>query len=221
MNTQPKHDLETGDLRGSAEIVVTPNGINVGDLPNTDTTTDDLRGHESSSVTDAETDNARMFVGAAAVAALIGALGVASYATGMWNAPRPAFAHRVAVADIAVPVVASPHAVVPPAVPVAPPLAIVPPAASVQVAPPNEIIRAPVSPHVAKRVAAPVLRAQPALTPPETTSPEPPMNTTLTPAPVEPVPTSPAPTDPALPALSLPDLPSAASPPVKPTEPPQ
>lgn len=214
MNTQPKHNVETGDLRGSAAVVAMPNAINVGDLPNSDSATDDMRGRESSSVAGAETDNSRMFIGAAAVAALIGALGVASYATGMWNSPPPAFAPRIAATvPVALPAVEMKQAVV------APQQAVVP--APVQTAPPAKAVRAPVAPHVTKRAAAPAVPAKPALTPPETTSPEPLMNTTLTPAPVAPVPTSPAPTDPALPALSLPDLPSAPPPPAKPTEPPQ
>jgi hypothetical protein len=210
MNTQPKHDLETGDLRGFAEIVAKPDGISIGDLPNADTATDDLRGHEPSAVTNPETDSTRMLVGAAAVAALIGALGVASYATGMWNSAPPPFAPRVA-APLAVPAVEMQQTVVPEP----PQQAVVPPAAPVQA------VRAP----VAKRAAAPAVQAPPKPTPPETTpietiSPEPPMNTTLTPVPVEPVPT---PTEPVLPELSLPDLPSAPTQPsqVKPTEPPQ
>jgi hypothetical protein len=220
MNTQPKHDLETGDLRELAEIVAKPDGISIGDLPNADPATDDLRGHEPSPVTNPETDSTRMLVGAAAVAALIGALGVASYATGMWNSAPPALTPRVA-APLSVPAVEMQQAVVP-----APPQqAVVPPAPPVQaVVPPAAPVQAVRKP-VAKRAAAPAVQAPPKPTPPETTPiettpPEPPMNTTLAPAPVEPVPT---PTQPALPQLSLPDLPSAPTQPapLKPTEPPQ
>lgn len=196
MNTQPKHDLETGDLRESAEIVAMPNGINVGDLPNTSTATDDLRGHESSSVTDAETDNSRMFVGAAAVAALIGGLGIASYATGMWNAPPRAFAPRVAA--------------IPAALPAQPVVAPAPPQAIVPAPPPVKVVLAPVV--TPKRAAAPVVQARPkpAAMLPETTAPA--ANTTLTPEPLVPVQISPTPAEPALPELALPNLPSAPAP---------
>lgn len=210
MNTQPKHDLETGDLRGSAEIVVMPNGIDVGDLPNADPATDDMRGHASSSETNTETDNTRMFAGAAAVAALIGGLGIASYATGMWNSAPPALAPRVAAAvPVAVPAVEQQPVVVPPQ------QAVVP----AQAAPP--VVRTP--PQVTKRSAAPVVRALPKTAMPPIILPEPPAVTpeppTVTPEPLVPVQIAPTTTEPALPELSLPDLPSA--PPVTPTEPPQ
>lgn len=210
MNTQPKHDLETGDLRGSAEIVVTPNGIDVGDLPNTDPATGDMRGHASSSIADAETGNSRMFTGAAAVAALIGALGVASYATGMWNSPPHAFAPRMAAAvPVAVPAVEMQH----PVAPTVPKLAVVP--APVPAAPPIKAVAKPAPVHIAKRPIAPATHARPALTPPETASPEP-----LTPAPLEPVQIAPTPVEPT-PALPDQTVPPAQPPQVKPTEPPQ
>ncbi len=211
MNTQPKHDLETGDPRGFEEIVAKPDDVSIGDIPNADTATDDLRGHEPSALSDAEADNTRKFVGAAAVAVLIGGLAIVSYATGMWYSAPPALAHRMA-------------ATVPAALPavelavVAPPQqTIVPPATPIRAAAPVEAVGTPVPAHVTKRQAVHA-SPKPALAPPEITSPETPpepvMNTTLTPEPPVPVQISPA--QPALPELSLPDLPTAPPPQVVP-----
>ena len=72
MNYQPKHDGETSDLRGDEQSVVKPNDINIGDLPNSDTATDDMRGVEPPAVTDPEADHSKMIVGAVIAAVVIG-----------------------------------------------------------------------------------------------------------------------------------------------------
>jgi len=151
MNTQPKHDAETGDLQGSAPLVAKSDDSAIGDLPNSDTATDDMRGHEPAPETDAESDHTKMIVGAVFAVVLIG--GIVSYATGLWNTAPPAPAQPARVAAIVVPA---------PLPAVVPQPAVVP--APVQAAPAAEVEAAPPVPvHVAKRTVAPrpAMRAQP------------------------------------------------------------
>ena len=209
MNYQPKHDLETGDLRGDVETVARADYIDMGDLPNADTPTDDLRGHEPPPVTDPETTNVRMIVGAVVVAALIGGIGI-SYATGMWNSVPATPVHRVAATDNVLPALPA----------LAPQPAAVTPAASLEAPPPVEAARVPA--HIAKPFVAPsrmpVVQAQPkpVLTPPVAASPEiiAPANTSLTAAPMEPVQTLPA-TPAAEPAPPATPVQPATAPPVQ------
>jgi len=111
MTYQPMHDAETNDLRGTEQIVAKPGDVNIGDVPNSDTATDDMRGHEPPPITDPEADHSKMIIGAVVAAVVIG--GAAIYAAGMWNAApqAPAPATRVATTDVAPPAL---PAVVPP-----------------------------------------------------------------------------------------------------------
>lgn len=193
MNTQPMHTPATGDLRGSVEHVPAPGDVSVGDLPNSDTATDDMRGHEPSTAMAPKMDKNGMLLGAAAVAALIGAMGIFSYATGMWNSAPPAprvVAFNNVTQDL----------------PAAPPQQAVAPAPVPSVA----VERPPAStPPVAKRSAAPILR--PAATPKRVVAPPRsalPEIAPLTTAPLEAAPISPVPpTEPSPPVQSVPEQP--------------
>ena len=162
MNTQPKHDAETGDLRGSEQLVTKPVSIDVGDLPNSDTPTDDMRGHAPPPETDVESDHTKMIVGAVVAAVVLGA--IVSFATGMWNTAPSAPAPAARVAAIIVPA---------PLPTVAPQPAVVP--APVQAATPTEVEAAPIPAHVAKRAAAPshriAVQPKPVAVPAEIVSP--------------------------------------------------
>jgi len=150
MNTLPKHDAETGDIRGSEPFVTKTDDIAIGDLPNSDTATDDMRGHEPAPETDVESDHTKMIVGAVFAVVVLGAIG--SYATGMWNSAAPAPATRVAAIIVPAPVrnrLSSPL-----------PFKLATPAV-VESAP----VPAPAPAHVAKRAAVPshrpIVQAQP------------------------------------------------------------
>jgi hypothetical protein len=210
MNMQPKHDPEMGDLRGYAEIVAKPNDIAIGDLPNTDTETDDLRGHEPEPETDPQSDKNRMIIGAVIIAAVVGGIGLYSYAGGMWSAKPPVAS---VVAAMAVPSIESA---------LAPPQAVVPPVAAVPAAPlaaaaPIEKVRAHGAAPIVKRSAAPSRLAPMPVVPerapvaPVTASPE---ITPMTAAPVELDPIAPTP-----PVQVLPDQPAVQAPLTKPVEP--
>jgi hypothetical protein len=159
MNTQPTHDIETGDLRGAQQLMAKPDDIAIADLPNAGT--DDMRGHEPLPETDVESDHTKMIVGGVVAAIVVGV--IVSYSTGMWNAAPPAPAARVAALVVPAPLPA-----------VAPQPAVVP--APVQAA--TEVESAPVPAPVAKRIAAPraAIKAQPkpVIAPAETVSPAPP-----------------------------------------------
>lgn len=198
MNTQPAHDPATGDLRGCTEAVAMPGDINIGNIPNSDTPTDDMRGHEPLAAADPQSDKTGMIISGVAVAALIGGLGIFSYATGTWDSgpAKPA------------PVVVAANVVAPPSPVAAPQPAVVPaPVPSATVEGPS----APVAP-VVKRPAAskPAARLLPqrAIAPPEIM----PVPTTV--APLEAAPITPAPPaiEPAPPIQAVPDQPAAATP---------
>lgn len=220
MTYQPKHEIETSDLRGSEPIVVKPGDISIGDLPNSDTATDDMRGHEPPPITDPEADHSKMIIGAVVAAVVIG--GAAIYTAGMWSAaPRaPAPMTRVATTTSAPPALAA----------AVPQQAVIQPPAIVQATPPNEVVQTPASAHIAKRAVAPsrspVVRAvpKPIPAPPAAMSPEimPPNDTPLIAVPQGP--TGALPEPPATePTQSLPDqpVPPAQSPQPTPTQPPQ
>ena len=205
MNTQPKHDAETGDLQGSAPLVAKSDDSAIGDLPNSDTATDDMRGHEPAPETDAESDHTKMIVGAVFAVVLIG--GIVSYATGLWNTAPSAPAQPARVAAIVVPA---------PLPAVVPQPAVVP--APVQAAAPTEVEGTPVPAHVAKRTVAPrpAIKAQPktVIAPVETVSPAPPEIMSPAPSAMTPAPegaTGGIPTPPATEQI-LPDQPVPPTP---------
>ena len=214
MNTLPVHDPATGDLRGYVETAATPGDITVGDLPNSDTPTDDMRGQVPLPETDPETNKTRMIVGVVAVAALIGGIGIYAFTTGMWNS-APVTPHVVALNSA------------PPALPAAAPQQDVVPA-PLQVKPSVAVEQPPVPAPVATRSAAPshrsAVRALPEriVAPPATTSPEITPVAPLTTAPLETAPISPAQPviEPTPPVQSIPDQP-APSPQTTPSQPPQ
>jgi hypothetical protein len=228
MNDQPIHDSAMGDLRGNKQLVMTPDDINIGDIPNTDTATNDMRGYEPPPETDPEADNTKKIVGAVVVAAVLGGLGFFSYSAGLWNsAPAPQVSHVLATTTVApaAPAVVPQQAAV---APVAPPAATAPVDAVPQQAPviavkrsaaPNKIPAMKAQPKPVVLVPSPPVvvpqTVAPQTTAPETALPEvmPPVNSVPAPEPLVPAPVVPTPTE----------QPSAApaSPPVTSTESPQ
>jgi len=204
MNTQPTHDIVTGDLRGAQELMAKPDDIAIADLPNADS--GDMRGHEPAPESDVESDHTKMIVAGVVAAIVVGV--IVSYATGMWNPAPPAPAARVAAI------------VVPAPLPV-----IAPQPAAVQATPPVEVESAPVPAPVAKHAAAPnrksVVRAEPKpiVAPPEIIAPTPPAIAPVTTMPdgatggLPPIPpVQVQPDQPAPPPQVLPDQPTPSTP---------
>jgi hypothetical protein len=212
MNTLPLHNPETGDLRALSETVAMPGDISVGDLPNSDTPTDDMRGLEPSATMEPEKDNTGMIAGAAVVAALIGGIGIVSYTMGAWDsAPATPAPH----------VVASNNAL--PALP-----AVVPqqPAVSASAVPTIAVEQPPILAPTAKRSAAPSHRSavrtprEPVMATPETALPETTSPVIAPAAPVAIAPLESAPISPVLPT-TVPALPVTEATPTSQTPPAQ